>query len=72
MLPVTDFLAELPDDERRALVNAIGHGLHYVLRAADSLSEAEPGVQTTADLLACLSSAIRELGAARDLIRHRA
>lgn len=68
---VQDLLAELPEPEHLRLGNAIGAGLFNARMAAQCLTDADPQHEQVLQLLAYLSAAIRELSAARDLIRQR-
>jgi hypothetical protein len=72
MLSVADFLAELPEADHKALANAIGAGLHDARLAAQCLTDPGAHAEDVAQLLAYLSRAIRELEAAREIVRPRA
>ncbi len=67
--PRGPFLAGLPEDRHRALANHLGAGLFNARHAAECLTEAGTRHrQTTAQLLAYLSQATRELEAARAIV----
>ena len=70
-LRVQDLLAQLPGPEHLRLGNAIGAGLFNARMAAQCLTEPDPQHQDVLQLLTYLSTAIRELSAARDLIQQR-
>ena len=72
MLKLTDFFAELLQGEHLALADAVGDGLDQVTHAAQCLTEQDSQHQDVAQFLAYLSTAIRQLEAARDLVRRRA
>ena len=71
MLKVADLLAQLDEAEHLLLANAVGAGLHDALLAAQCLTDPDRHTQDVAQLLAYLTSAIRELEAARDLVGQR-
>ncbi len=67
--PLADFLAGLPAERLLALGNHLGAGVLNARNAAQCLTEA--GTQrheTTLQLLAYLSEAVRELEAARAIV----
>ena len=71
MLKVRDFLALLPEEERKTLANRLGAGQLNAWMAAQCLTDPGPESQDVAQLLAYLSDAIRQLEDARELVRQR-
>ena len=71
MLKVADLLAQLDAAEHLELANAVGAGLFNARLAAQCLTDPDRHTQDVAQLLSYLSGAIRELEAARDLVRQR-
>ena len=68
--PLRAFLDGLPDDRRLALADRVGAGLFNARHAAECVTE--PGArhrETVPQLLVYLSTAIRELEAARAIVR---
>ena len=72
MLKVADLLAQLDEAEHLLLANAVGAGLHDALLAAQCLTDPDRHGEDVLQLLSCLTGAITELEAARDLVRQRA
>ncbi len=66
------WLAGLAEPRRRALLDHAGAGVFNARHAAQCLTEAgTPHHETTAQLLAYLSEAVRELEAARAIVREQ-
>ena len=72
MLKVADLLTQLDEAEHLLLANAIGAGLHNARLAAQCLTDPGRHAEDVAQLLAYLSGAVRQLEAARELVRQRA
>ena len=66
------WLEGLAEPRRRALLDHVGAGVFNARHTAQCLTEAgTPHHETTAQLLAFLSEAIRELDAARAIVREQ-
>ena len=70
--PLQAWLADLAEDRRLALLNRAGAGVFNARHAAQCLTKAGTRRhETTTQLLAYLSEAIRELEAARAIVREQ-
>jgi hypothetical protein len=72
MSTVAEFLAQLSDDERHRLTEAIQASLRDVRLAARCLTEPGPQAHEVAQFLACLTRALGQLETAQKLVRRRA
>ena len=67
--PLPAFLAQLPPQTHLALANRVGAGIHAARHASQCLTAAgTPHHETVPQFLAYLSTAVRELEAARQII----
>jgi hypothetical protein len=71
MLKIADLLAELDDQERRALAGAITEGIHQARLAAHRQIDEEEQGRDVVQLLTRLSTAIERLQAARTMVSRR-
>ena len=69
-LKVRELVSRLPEREHLDLANAVGGGLHDARLAAQCLSDPGPQAEDAVQLLAYLSRSIRQLDAARDILRR--
>ena len=70
--PLQPWLDALPEPRRRALLDHAGAGVFNARHTAQCLTEAgTPHHETTAQLLVYLSEAVRELEAARAIVREQ-
>ncbi len=69
-LKVRELVFRLPEREHLDLANAVGGGLHDARLAAQCLTDPGPHAEDAVQLLACLSRSIRQLEAARDILRR--
>ena len=70
--PLRPWLDDLPEPRRRALLDHAGGGVFNARQAAQCLTEpGTPHHETTAQLLVYLSEAVRELEAARAIVREQ-
>jgi hypothetical protein len=69
-LKLRDLVGRLPEREHLDLANAVGGGLHDARLAAQCLSDPGPQAEDAVQMLAYLSRSIRQLEAARDLLRR--
>ncbi len=68
--PVAEFLAQLDDGERLALLEALGNGLLDARQAVQAVTHPDPRGTTIANVRVTLSRAIAELLRARALLAN--
>ena len=69
-LKLRDLVNRLPEREHLDLGNALGGGLHDARLAAQCFSDPGPQAEDAVQMLAYLSGSIRQLAAARDILRR--
>jgi hypothetical protein len=67
---VKDLVAQMPEQEHLDLGNAVGAGLFNARMAAKCLTDPDPQHENILQMMAYLTTAIRELSKARELIQR--
>ena len=67
---VQDLVAQLPEQEHLDLANAVGAGLFNARMAATCLTDPGPQHENILQLMTYLTTAIKELQAARDIVQR--
>lgn len=70
IIRVRDLIAQMPEQEHLDLGNAVGAGLFNARMAAKCLTDPGPQHDNVLQMMTYLTTAIRELSAAREIVQR--